>query len=71
MLSLLDYRQNTFNIGVRARDYVLSYQLTKSLCVGCASFYCRLNSAYITANHNGYQTGTDLLGTNQSNVSCL
>ena len=25
---------------MRARDYVLSYQLTKSLCVGCASFYC-------------------------------
>ena len=48
-----------------------SYQLTKSGCCVCTSFYGRLNSAYITTYHNSYKTGTDLLCSYKCNVSCL
>ena len=70
-LKLFKNRKDFLNICMRSRDYVCSYKLSKSGCCCASALYCRFNCSYISTNHNCYKTGTDLLCSYQSNVSCL
>ena len=48
-----------------------SNNFAKTASSSTACFNSRLNSADVATNHDAYQTGTDLLGADEGNVSSL
>ena len=71
LLKLFNSGQQFFNVCVGTRDYVRSNYFAKSRSCSGTSFYSCLNCANVAANHNAYQTATDLFATDKYNVCSL
>ena len=61
--------QNEFHVVMRTGNDMHGKQLAYARRSGCARVHRGLDSADIAANHNRYQSGSDLLGSNQCNLS--
>src|SRR5699024_487314 len=67
----LDGRKDLLYVIVRSREHVCSYKLAQSSCSVSACLYCCLDSSYISAHHNCYESASDLLCSYQCYLSCL